>query len=190
MPHPSRPVLIVPGIGNSGPEHWQTRWQGLHPAYVRVPFAEWDTPDRHEWVATLDATVRELGPDTVIVAHSLGTLAVAHWAAGHGAGKAPLAAALLVAVPEPDGPNFPPQARNFKPLPLQPLGFPGIVVASDNDPYSTPAFSSAIARAWGSRFVSVGALGHINASSGLGDWPQGQALLDELIGELEPVSAL
>lgn len=180
----SRPVLIVPGIGNSGPEHWQTRWQQYHPAYVRVPFADWDTPDRRDWVATLDATVRELGADTVIVAHSLGTLAVAHWAAGYAGRKAPVAAALLVAVPDPDGPNFPPQARHFKPLPLQALGFPSVLVASDNDPYSNPVYSAAIAQAWGSRFISIGSHGHVNAASGLGDWAQGQALLAELLQEV------
>jgi uncharacterized protein len=176
----SRPVLIVPGISNSGPEHWQSRWQRQHPSYVRAPFAEWDEPDRRDWVATLDATVRELGPRTVIVAHSLGTLAVAHWAAGY-AGKAPVAGALLVAVPDPDGPNFPAQAHHFRPLPLQPLGFPSVLVASDNDPYSNPVYAAAVAQAWGSRFISIGAHGHINAASGLGDWPQGQALLAELL---------
>jgi uncharacterized protein len=180
----SHPVLIVPGIGNSGPEHWQSRWQRHNPAYVRVPFADWETPDRRDWVATLDATVRELGPDTVIVAHSLGTLAVAHWAAAYAGHKAPVAAALLVAVPDPDGPNFPPQARHFKPLPLQALGFPSVLVASDNDPYSNPVYSAAVAQAWGSRFISIGAQGHINAASGLGDWPQGQALLADLLHEL------
>lgn len=180
----SHPVLIVPGISNSGPEHWQSRWQQHNPSYVRVPFAEWDAPDRHDWVATLEAKVRELGPDTVIVAHSLGTLAVAHWAAGYAGRKAPVAGALLVAVPDPDGPNFPQQARNFKPLPLQPLGFPAVVVASDNDPYSGPVYSAAIAQAWGSRFISIGAHGHINAASGLGDWPQGRALLQELLQEV------
>jgi predicted alpha/beta hydrolase family esterase len=181
----SHPVLIVPGIGNSGPEHWQSRWQQHNPSYVRVPFAQWDQPDRHDWVATLDATVRELGPDTVIVAHSLGTLAVAHWAASHAAthagGKAPVAAALLVAVPDPDGPNFPAQARHFKPLPLQALGFPSVVVASDNDPYGNPVYAAAIAQAWNSRFIAIGPQGHINAASGLGDWAQGKALLAELL---------
>lgn len=177
----SQPILIVPGIGNSGPEHWQSRWQQRNPDFVRVPFAEWDAPDRHDWVATLDAAVKELGPDTVIVAHSLGTLAVAHWAATHAGRKPPVAAALLVAVPDPNGPNFPPQARHFKPLPAQALGFPSLLVASDNDPYGDPAHAAAIAQAWGSRFVSVGPLGHINAASGLGEWSQGKSLLEELL---------
>lgn len=184
MSQPSHPVLIIPGIGNSGPEHWQSRWQQQNPAYVRAPFAEWDSPDRHDWVATLDATVRELGPETVLVAHSLGTLAVAHWAAGYAGRKAPVAGALLVAVPDSDRPAFPVQARNFKPVPLQALGFPSVVVASEDDTYSNPVYSAAIAQAWGSRFISIGARGHINAASGLGDWSQGKAILEDLFQEL------
>ncbi len=182
----SHPVLIVPGIGNSGPEHWQSRWQQRDPSYVRAPFADWDAPDRRDWVATLDATLRALGPETVIVAHSLGTLAVAHWAAQYGARgeRPPVAAALLVAVPDPDGPQFPAQARHFKPLPLQPLGFPSVVVASDDDPYGSAAYAAAVAQAWGSRYAPVGALGHINAASWLGDWEQGRALFDTLLQDI------
>jgi uncharacterized protein len=30
------PVLILPGLDNSGPEHWQTHWQKQNPHFVRV----------------------------------------------------------------------------------------------------------------------------------------------------------
>lgn len=74
-------VLILPGIGNSGPQHWQTLWQNSHPDFVRVEQRDWDRPVCAEWVAALDAAVRAAGPQAVLVAHSLGCLAVAHWAA-------------------------------------------------------------------------------------------------------------
>lgn len=176
----TQPVLVVPGIGNSGPEHWQSLWEQQHAALVRVGFDEWDKPDRHDWVATLDATVRALGPETVIVAHSLGCLAVAHWAA---VTQTPVAGALLVCVPDPDGKNFPAEASNFSALPQQPFAFPSVIVASDDDPYSNPAHVDVCAHGWGSRVVSIGAHGHINASSGLGDWPQGWQLLQGLLAE-------
>lgn len=176
----SRPVLVVPGINNSGPQHWQSLWERQDPALVRVRFNEWDQPDRHDWVATLESTVRALGADTVIVAHSLGCLAVAHWAAGT---TTPVAGALLVAVPDPEGPNFPADAKHFAPLPQQQFGFPSVIVASDNDPYSSAAHVDACARAWGSRVVRIGAHGHINAGSGLGDWLQGRQLLRDLLNE-------
>ena len=39
-------------------------------------------------------------------------------------------------------------------------------------------------KAWGAQFIDHGACGHINADSGLGDWPEGRALLRSLV---EPV---
>ena len=71
---------------------------------------------------------------------------------------------------------------NFAPIPLTRLPFPSIVVASTNDEYMTLERAQQVAQAWGSRLVNVGALGHINSASGLGLWPQGHALLQELVG--------
>jgi len=172
------PVLIVPGIGGSGPLHWQSRWQELHPAYRRVQMPDWDRPELAAWVRTLDAAVSAAAPAPVIVAHSLGCLAVAHWAAGGGRARA----ALLVAVPDPAGPDFPEVAASFGPVPRVPLAFPSRIVASRNDPYGTFAFAERCAAAWGSALTDVGAAGHINADSALGDWPEGQRLLADFLG--------
>jgi predicted alpha/beta hydrolase family esterase len=65
-------------------------------------------------------------------------------------------------------------------MPLQRLQFPSIVVASSNDPYVTLSRGQAFAKAWGSEFVIVGEAGHTNSASGLGDWPEGLALLNTL----------
>ncbi len=115
----------------------------------------------------------------MIVAHSLGCLTVAHWAAKT---HSTIKAALLVAVPDPDGPNFPPEAIGFSPLPLQRFPFPSTVVVSTDAPYGSLAHSQACATVWGSRLVNIGAAGHINASSALGQWPEGYALLQSLLG--------
>lgn len=172
-------VLIFPGIGNSGPAHWQTLWQQANPEFVRIAQRDWDEPVCDEWVAVLEDTVQRLGPSLVVVAHSLACLAVAHWAAR---AHAPIKAALLVAVPDPDGADFPAEATGFSPLPKQRFSFPSIVVASVDDPYGAFAHAQICATAWGSRLLDVGAAGHINASSGLGSWRAGQALLQELCG--------
>jgi predicted alpha/beta hydrolase family esterase len=103
---------------------------------------------------------------------------VAHWAQTAGI---QIVGALLVAVPDPDGPAFPAQASGFSPLPLTAFTFPSRVVASTDDPYASLPFSQATAAAWGSRFVNVGALGHINADSGISDWTHGKSLLDQVI---------
>jgi uncharacterized protein len=172
------PVLILPGIGGSGPLHWQSRWQELHRDYRRVEVPDWNRPERATWVGALAAAVDAAASTPVIVAHSLGCLAVAHWAAGGGRARA----ALLVAAADPEGPSFPEVARSFAPVPLVPLGFPSRVVASRNDPFGSFEFAQRCAAAWGSALTDIGAAGHVNADSGLGDWPAGQRLLAGLLG--------
>jgi hypothetical protein len=66
-------------------------------------------------------------------------------------------------------------------MPLLRLPFPSIVVASTDDEYVTLDRAQQFARAWGSRLVNIGVAGHINSATGLGSWPLGRALLDELL---------
>jgi predicted alpha/beta hydrolase family esterase len=173
--HP--PVLIVPGIGNSGPDHWQSRWQQKHAGLSRIAVDDWDRPERSHWVAAIERAVLALGPDTLIVAHSMGCLALAHWAS---APHAPARGALLVAPPDPLGPAFPAAAHGFAPLPEQRLDIPTIMVASDDDPYAAIEHAQHYAQAWGSTLHRIGKLGHINAASGLMDWDAGWHLLASL----------
>ena len=72
-------------------------------------------------------------------------------------------------------------ARGFAPIPAAPLPFPATVVASRNDPYVAFERARAFATAWGAELVDLGDAGHINASSGLGDWAEGRALLAALV---------
>ncbi|MFC4702077.1 MULTISPECIES: RBBP9/YdeN family alpha/beta hydrolase [Paraburkholderia] len=174
-------MLVLPGYMNSGPGHWQTRWEATHAGFERVRMPDWMHPDCNAWCRTLEATLNAdaAGEGGVLLAaHSLGCLTIAHWAAHHASAAtlAKVAGALLVAVPDPDGPEFPRDASGFDPVPLEPapvLPFASIVVASSDDPYGGLAFAERCARAWDSRWIEIGARGHINAESGLGDWPQG-----------------
>lgn len=171
------PVLIVPGIGGSGPEHWQSRWEASEPAFRRVQMPRWDRPELEGWLAALSLAIDAAGAPPVIVAHSLGCLAFAHHAARGGRARA----ALLVALPDPDGPCYPTAAHGFAPLPLVRLPLRTRVVASQNDPFGGMAFARRCARAWGSELVDVGPAGHINADSNLGEWSAGRALLADLL---------
>lgn len=171
-------VLLLPGIGNSGPEHWQSRWEACEPAFLRVEMPNWDEPQLDGWLDALDRAVKAEPSLPVVVAHSLGCLALAHWASRGGR----LHAALLVAVPDPDGPEFPAVAHSFGPVPRERLPFRSRVVASHDDPYGSFSFAQGCAAAWGSELTDVGQAGHINATSGLGDWPAGRALLAGLLG--------
>lgn len=128
-------------------------------------------------MAAIVEALQELGDDTVLVAHSLGCLAVAHWAAFP---SVRAGGALLVSPPDPASPSFPRQAMNFSPVPLERFSFPSIVVASSNDPYLSLLHAKVCAGAWGSRLYEAGARGHLGATDGLSHWPIGKALLDEL----------
>jgi hypothetical protein len=171
-------VLILPGISNSGPDHWQTLWEQANPAFVRVEQRDWDHPDCGEWVEVLDRALETIPGNPVLVAHSLACLVVAHWAANSTRG---IKAAFLAAPPDPQGPNFPKAAVGFSPVPMKKLAFPSVIVASSNDPYGGVKSAEAYASAWGSCLVNAGALGHINAASGLGEWQEGFSLLQSLI---------
>ncbi|SMC24357.1 hypothetical protein SAMN02745857_01870 [Andreprevotia lacus DSM 23236] len=172
-------ALIVPGIGNSGAAHWQTLWQQQWPWATRIAVPDWDRPVLADWMDAIEQGVLQRGGETVIIAHSLGCIAVAHWAA---ATRLRVRGTLLVAVPDPAGPAFPAEAAGFVLPPLRPLPFPAIVVASCDDPYGSMAHASRCAQGWGGELVNVGASGHINAASGLGDWPAGRSLLGRLSG--------
>ena len=170
-------VLLLPGLGNSGPEHWQTLWERKHPSFQRVEQKDWKNPERSEWVAALEKAIRRAGPETVLVGHSLGCLLIAHWAVQT---HLSIKGALFVALPDPQAEQFPKQPCGFAPVPLKTLSFPSIIVLSHNDRYGPEAFVRNCATHWGSRVVDIGEVGHINADSGLGEWPAGQLLLCEL----------
>ena len=167
-------VLTLPGWQSSGPTHWQTRWELLH-GCVRVAQQDWMNPKREAWVATLDAAIATIDAPIVLVAHSLGCLLAAHWAAGDGAPCTKIRGALLVAIPDVDRESAPPQVRDFSPTPMVPLPFPCVAVASTSDPYCSFLRAGLIASAWGADFVNAGNAGHLNAESGLGDWLDGWA---------------
>lgn len=175
-------VLVLPGYMNSGAGHWQTRWESLHPTFSRVPMPDWDHPVRDAWCQTLDAAVHAADRPVVLAAHSLGCLTVAFWVSKYANADAlaKVTGALLVALPDPDGVGFPRDASGFEPVPLTALPFASIVVASTDDPYGGVPFSQCCAQAWGSQWYEIGARGHINADSGLGDWEQGQHWLASL----------
>lgn len=174
----SEPVyLLLPGIFNSGEGHWQTLWEASSPQFLRITQNSWDAPVAADWVASLEAHVKQLGENVVLVAHSLGTLTVALWAAQT---KLKVRGAMLVAVPDPKAQAFPKQAQGFEAFPRTRLPFPSIMVSSTNDAYGSAEFRQSLANDWGCQFVDVGAKGHINVSSGLGHWQAGLDLLETL----------
>jgi predicted alpha/beta hydrolase family esterase len=173
-------LLVLPGLGGSGPEHWQTRWEASEPSCARVHQREWDRPDLGAWLHAVDEALAGGEGPAVLIAHSLACALVAHGA--RRAAWSGVVGALLVAPADVDSPaHTPPETRGFAPLPTEPLPFAATVVSSQNDPFVAFERARELARRWGAEFVDVGAVGHINAISGLGDWDEGLRLLRALV---------
>ena len=179
LPEGTSRVLLLPGWLDSGPTHWQSRWEALH-ADRRVQQDDWQWPKRGDWMARLDEVILESELPAVLVAHSLGCQLVAAWAA-HSAHTARVKAALLVAVPDTERDDMPPNLFNWRPIVRERLPFASLMVISSDDPYGSPERAAQLASDWGSASFSIGDRGHINGDSGLADWPQGRALLHELL---------
>jgi uncharacterized protein len=170
-------VLTAPGIYGSGPNHWQSIWE-KKPGYKRIEQPNWNEPILSDWIDSIEAAVAEAGPDVVIAAHSLGCLALAHWAKHT---HLRIRGALLVAPADAEQAAFPKAAADFANVPLEPLPFNSIVVSSTNDQFASLQRAQSFADAWGSRFVNAGEKGHINADSDLGEWRTGQVLVEFLV---------
>jgi uncharacterized protein len=175
-------TLLVPGLGNSGPGHWQTIWERERHDCLRVQLGMWDDPHRNVWISRIDQAVGAAQGPVVLAAHSLGCLAVAWWSTLLGdALPRNVVGALLVALPDAGRDGTDPRVARFGPLPRSPLPFRTIVVASSDDPWCELDCSRDLAACWGANHVTLAGRGHINAASGLGDWPQGQELLEGLL---------
>ncbi|MBX3608925.1 MAG: serine hydrolase family protein [Hydrogenophaga sp.] len=174
-------VLILPGWQNSGPEHWQSRWERSH-GYHRVQQHDWMQPRRGDWMARLEDEVLAAEGPVVLLAHSLGCILTAAWAA-HSQNTHRVRGALLVAPGDPEREELQPLLPSWSPIVRQRLPFPAVLVGSRDDPYCGFDRAQGLATDWGARFIDLGQAGHINADSGLGDWPQGHAWLTELMKE-------
>jgi uncharacterized protein len=196
-------ILILPGWQGSGPDHWQSRWEHLQAAQ-RVEQHDWMRPLRGDWITRLESVVQEgakesylllnqeqtmqtgcaqttqkarkTQPDTVLVAHSLGCHLVAAWAAVSPSTDR-IGGALLVAPPDCMREGWPAELHSWRQPVMQALPFASLCVSSTDDPFDPDQRGAAMAARWGSAHISLGARGHINAASGLGDWPEGLAML-------------
>jgi hypothetical protein len=175
-------TFILPGLFNSGPDHWQSHWERMDSQCQRIVQEDWEHPRCEDWVATLDRAVAAAQSDVILVAHSAACAMVAHWAAS--AASDPMATrvrgALLVGPSDPEGPNYPTGPTGFAPVPRLRLPFRSVVVASTNDEYVSLEQARSYATSWGSSFVDIGSAGHINTASKLGAWPAGYSILEDL----------
>ncbi|MFI8748343.1 RBBP9/YdeN family alpha/beta hydrolase [Pseudomonas sp. NPDC077186] len=183
--------LILPGWQGSPEEHWQSHWQRSLPNSARVEQGDWLNPRRGDWVAALNQAVAVDPRPTILIAHSLGCVTVAHWAA-----QAPaellrrVRGALLVAPADVERPGCPEPLQNFAPIPRALLPFPSLLIGSDSDAAASAARALELARQWGSEAAILSGAGHINVKSGHRHWEQGFGYLYRLQGRIEQQARL
>ncbi|KAA0970744.1 serine hydrolase family protein [Aureimonas fodinaquatilis] len=176
-------IIIIPGYMGASENHWQSRWESKLSTARRVQQAEWTKPVREDWVHEVADAVNQAQKPVVLVAHSLG-VAIAVQALP--LFKRPIAGAFFVAPPDVADPDIRPKhLMTFGPYPRDLLPFPSIVVASRNDGYSKFEAAEDIAAAWGSLFIDAGEVGHINAESGHGPWPEGLLTFGKFLSQLK-----
>lgn len=176
----NQPVLIVPGLRNSDDQHWQSLWQQRLPNSKRIHVDDWSTPDLDKWKAGIRAELNKIDKPVVIIAHSFGTLASASIAAEF---PSKIAALFLVAPADPD------KFHIAELLPQNPLPVPAKIIASSNDPWLTESKAAYWALQWGTDFLRLKDVGHINSESNLGLWPQGIQLLQRLLRSVKKHAA-
>ena len=171
-------ILILPGWQGSNPEHWQSRWERAH-GYTRVEQHDWQRPLRGDWITRLEDVLLRCTEPAVLVAHSLGCLSVAAWAA-HSQNTLRVKAALLVAPPDLARSDIAPALHSWACVPQDKLPFRAALFASNNDPFCSLDAARLLASTWGAEFNLVEGGGHLNADSGMGDWPLGHDKLKTL----------
>ncbi|MEC9250813.1 MAG: alpha/beta hydrolase [Pseudomonadota bacterium] len=166
-------ILIIPGLGNASAFHWQSRWQDKMSTARRVEQDDWDSPNMQAWTDRLVEAVEATEKPAILVAHSVGVLTVAHAAPRLDASR--IAGAFLVGASDWERDSleerFP--GHGFAPVPRQPLGFKGLMLASSNDETCSIDKAEHWARDWDVRFGDAGEAGHFTEQSGHGPWPEG-----------------
>ena len=171
-------LLIVPGLADSGPAHWQSWLQSQRRDAVRVKQRDWLAPELERWAARIASTLDHAGPGPwVVAAHSFGCLALVHYLQSNPV--SPVVGALLVAPAEPD------RFGIGGLLPLRSLPIPTTLMFSENDPWLTPASARRCAARWSSQSVNLGAAGHVNAEAGFGPFPLALRWIDAFSAEAE-----
>ena len=167
--------FIVPGLGGSGANHWQTLFEKSEENFQRIQQRNWDNPDIYEWAENIEKVISSYDPQTVIlVGHSLGCLTIALWSIRY---NKKIRGAFLVAPP--DISLFREKVDNsiLDKISTSEINFMTTLVASTNDPWATIERAESYAINWGSKFINIGAAGHINNLSGHGEWKQGLDIL-------------
>jgi len=179
-------VLIHPGLGGAGADHWQTHWEQAFPDFVRVQQADWDRPVYDVWAAKLTEYVNQATKPVVLVPHSAGTSLVMKWSFDQPEAVKKVAGVFFVAPSDRDRWKTPGGAgpQGFGGMILKRLPYPSAVVAGRDDDRVTFDRAQAFAQAWGSLFFDGGMHGHLGSAAKLGVWPAGLVYFGQFLATL------
>ena len=186
-------ILIVTGWQDSGPDHWQSRWERSLKTARHVIQDDWDNPNVEIWGDRIAKFASGATQPVVVVAHSLGVPAVVF--AGEKLKRAGVVGAFLVAPadidyarfwPDTGGERWPPNNGHggFKAMPTARLPFPAHLVVGNNDLYCAYARAEKLSADWGATLTDAGETGHINVASGHGPWPEGLLAFGQFLAGL------
>lgn len=167
----------IPGLRNSGPNHWQTTWEKQFPNdFIRIQQDNWERPDCDSWMNRLEEVLSQHDlSDAILIGHSVGCATIVNW---FGKYQHRIKGALLVAPSDVERGDYPTYITGFIPLHLQKLPFPSIVVASTNDHVVDYERAEYFADIWGSEFVTIENGDHLEGAIGTNNWSEGIALLN------------
>jgi uncharacterized protein len=176
------PTVLVPGLGGSGPDHWQS-WLAaeLRAADREVDIVELPDADAPRLAPCLLALRASLAgrPDDGfdVLAHSFGAVLWLHHVASGQSSPRP-ARVALVAPPSPRAQV--PQIAEFLPPPLdidvvRHSADGTVLVGGEHDPYLPEGIAAAYGLPLKMATTVIAGAAHLNADDGHGPWP---AVLD------------
>lgn len=185
MTLPSRyNYILVPGLGGSGEEHWQTLWAKMDRNFILLEQDNWTKPHRTAWIRKLKETVEKFSDKPIIlITHSMAFSVVVEAAADKAIDN--IAGAFCVAPADLERKDFPAKIESFLPPSRIRLPFKCMIVASENDPYCSIEKSGKWANITGAKLINVGKKGHLDSLSEIGTWDIGQNLLLDFLSILD-----
>lgn len=178
-------TIIVPGVGGSEHDHWQSWLQRQLMSCSRVQQQDWHQPILKKWVAQWLKTVQQVHAPIQVVAHSFGCLTSVAALDQYPEVCKKVKKLILVAPANParftdigfsinDMNNYQAYFHQIK------LKVATDLLISENDPWLSFEDAKKLAHAWQVRPRNLGQVGHINVASGFGPFPE---IYDHLIPE-------
>lgn len=178
-------TIIVPGVGGSDQNHWQSWLQRQLLSCSRVQQQDWNKPLLQKWIENFVTSISKIEGSIQVVAHSFGCLTTVAALHQHPELAKKIKNLILVAPANPSRfgengfardsiGNYADFFHSIK------LNIPTHMIISENDPWLSFENANTLAQAWNIQPINLGQVGHINVDSGFGPFPE---IYDYLIAE-------